>query len=116
MNMPERARLAEMARQIDQVAGVATISPPAKQVEPPGYGVPQRDAIASIVDGVVRDVIENIKALQAELAKLEDQVLVSAAAAKDALNKQVEVCSRVREQTDSIRGTVDQIAQTVLRI
>lgn len=94
----------------------AAIPPPSKQVLPPGYGEPQRDAIASIVDGVVQEVIDSIKALQSRLTALEDQVLVSAAAAKDTLNKQVEVCSRVREQTAQISGVVDEIAQKVLRL
>jgi len=89
---------------------------PAAQVEAPGFGGPQRDAIASIVDGVVSDVIANIQALQKQLKALEDHVLVSAANAKAALTAQVEVCARVREETANIGEIVKDIAQKALRV
>jgi hypothetical protein len=85
-------------------------------VQPPGYGAPQRDAIASIVDGVVEQVIDTIRELQTQLKALEDQVLVSSAAAKVTLNTQVEVCAAVREETEHMREIIDGIAKKVLRL
>lgn len=113
-NEQERARL-EAIERIDQAANRPAIVPP-PQVQPPEYGGPQRDAINSLVDGVVRDVIENIAALRKQLTALEQQVLVSSAAAKATLNEQVNVCARVTEETARIGDIMDQVAQRILRL
>lgn len=83
--------------------------------KPPGYGEPQRDAINSVVDQVVRDVTEKIHALHKQLDALEQQVLEGAAGAKSTLTEQISVCIRVNDEINHMREVVDEIARRVTR-
>lgn len=115
-NRDEHARLAAISEQIDAAGARPTVPAAPQMVQPPSYGGPQRDAINSLVDGVVRDVCETIDALTKQLDALKSQVLVSADTAKRTLHEQVEVCARVRDEAENIREIIDEVAQKVLRI
>jgi hypothetical protein len=104
----EQQRLARIEAQIDHTIG-ARPTP----IAPPQYGVAQRDAINSVVDHLVHDVIENIATLKKRLSALEQQVLSSGAEAKATLTAQITVCSRVREQCHQIGEVIDEISQKV---
>lgn len=102
--------------QIDAEIAHVTAIPPPPQVIAPGFGEPQRDAIAALIDDHVRGVVESIAALKKQLNALEQQVLVSSAAAKDTLNQQVNVCATVNTEVERIAEIIDEIAQKVLRL
>lgn len=82
----------------------------------PEYGGPQRDAINSVVDNLVHDVVENIAALKKRLNALEQQVLSSGAEAKANLTAQIAICSRVREQCHQIGEVIDEISQKLTTV
>jgi len=109
-NEQERERL----NRIDDA--VAKLSPPPLQVVAPGYGEPQRDAIASLVDAGTRDAVEAIDALIDHLGKMRDQLVVSGDTAKDILNRRVEVVARIRDQTKRAAEEAKEIEQKVLRL
>lgn len=81
---------------------------PTNEMKPPSYGGPQRDAINSIVDGVVSDICIKIGELRHTLDDIEQQVLEGAAGAKHALQDHVQVCIKV---TDEIAHTQRVIAE-----
>ncbi|MBR0741201.1 hypothetical protein JQ581_30140 [Bradyrhizobium liaoningense] len=114
----ERERIATMRERVDSAAErprpVAVAASP--QVQPPVYGAPQRDAISSVVDNVVQTVCAQITELRAQLDVLENQLLVSGAAAKDTLNQQVAVCMEVNEQTKHLAAIIGEVKQRVMRL
>lgn len=71
---------------------------PQRAMAPPSYGEPQRDAVNSIVDGIVRDISEQIAALRSQLDEIEQQVLEGAAKSKAALQGQIGVCVRINDE------------------
>lgn len=72
----------------------------------PGYGHPQRDAINSVVDGVVGDICGKIGELRKTLDIIEAAVLRSAAKSKGSLNEHVGVCIRVNDEVKRLRDVV----------
>lgn len=112
-----RDHLAAIRDRIDAAAEGEHPEPvAAASVTPPAYGAPQRDAISSVVDNVVQTVCLQIAELRAQLDTLEQQLLVSGAAAKDTLNQQVTVCLEVNEQTKQLAGIIGSIAERVVRL
>lgn len=81
----------------------------------PEYGSPQRDAIGSVVDGIVDDLCRKIGELRATLDKIEQQALQSAAAAKGALNDHVGVCVRLNGEIQKMQGIVADIHDKMAR-
>lgn len=115
LHTAERAHLAQIRDRIDQAAAAQPApATSVAEVQQPSQLTARRDAIASVVDSVVSDVCDTIDALQKQLAALKDQVLSSAASAKHTLNEHVEICARVRDETDGIRDLIDRIADKVL--
>jgi hypothetical protein len=88
---------------------------PTRQVEPPAYGQPEREAIHAMVDNLTRDVIDHIGSLRKQLDGLENQVLVGSAAAKDILLSQVAVSQRVSSEATRIGEAIAEIGQKVIR-
>lgn len=80
---------------------------PRQQV--PGYGAPQRDAIASVIDGIVGDICKDINELRMTLDDIEKQVLASAADAKHRLNEHVAVCVSVKDEIRHMQRVVEDI-------
>lgn len=107
-NGDDQQRLARIAAQIDETVGTQPMP-----IAIPEYGGPQRDAINSVVDNLVHDVIEQIASLKKQLDRMEQQVLNSGAAAKETLTSQIMVCSRVRGQCHQIGEMIADISQKV---
>lgn len=77
-----------------------------KPTAAPGYGHPQRDAINSVVDGVVGDICGKIGELRKALDVIEATVLRSAAKSKGSLNEHVGVCIRVNDEVRRLQDVV----------
>ena len=77
--------------------------------QPPAYGVPQRDAIGSIVDGIADDFCQQIRDVRNELDRIEQDYLQSAAHAKGILNGHVGACGKLKDELARIRATVAEI-------
>jgi hypothetical protein len=80
-----------------------------KELQPPSYGGPQRDAIASIVDGVVADFCCKLAKVRETLDRIEQQALESAANAKGSLNDHIVVCVKLNDEIEHMGGVVGQI-------
>jgi hypothetical protein len=81
------------------------------QHKPPSYGAPQRDAIGSIVDGLVDDLCQRIGGIRETLDQIEQQALQSAAAAKGSLSDHVSVCMRLNDEINRTQAVVAEIRQ-----
>lgn len=79
---------------------------PRQEVTPPTYGGPQRDAINSVVDGIIGDICGRIGDLRKTLDDIEHQVLQSAAKSKHALNEHVSVCVRINDEIRHMQEVV----------
>ena len=86
---------------------------PANSMKPPGYGGPQRDAINSVVDGIVSDVLGKIEALRKVLDEIEQQVREGASVAKSSLQDQVGICVRVNDEITHMRAVVEDIRASI---
>jgi hypothetical protein len=85
------------------------IIPPARML-PPSYGEPQREAINSVVDNMVQDIIGKIGDLRKQLDEIEQQALSGAAKVKLSLQAQIQVCVRLNDEITHMRGVVETIA------
>lgn len=77
----------------------------------PSYGGPQRDAINSVIDGIVADICSDIGKLRHTLDDIEQQVLEGAAAAKTRLNDQVQICVSVKDEIAHMSRVVADIQE-----
>jgi hypothetical protein len=82
---------------------------PTNEMKPPAYGGPQRDAIGSIVDGVVSDICASIAALRHELDDIEQQLLESGAGIKHGLHSHVALCGKLKDEVSRVQATVESI-------
>jgi hypothetical protein len=97
--MNAETRLDRAIHQIDTAISKQRLSAPAK-------GEPQRDAINSIVDGIVQDVVAKIADLRSQLDALEQAVIESAATSKARLQAQVLICIKANEEVNRIASAV----------
>jgi hypothetical protein len=79
----------------------------------PVYGGPQRDAINSVVDGIIGDICAKIGQLRQTLDQIEQQVLQSAARSKHTLNEHVGVCVRINDEIRHMQDVVADLARDV---
>jgi hypothetical protein len=82
-------------------------------LKPPAYGEPQRDAIASVVDGIVTDLCAKIHELRAMLDSLEQRTITSAANSKGSLNDHVKRCGRLNDQLAAMRAVVEELGDDI---
>jgi hypothetical protein len=82
-----------------------------QEVHPPSYGGPQRDAINSVVDGIVGDICSKIGDLRKTLDAIEQAVLQSAAKSKHTLNEHVSTCVRINDEVVHMREVVAELAE-----
>lgn len=83
---------------------------PSNDLRPPSYGGPQRDAINSVVDGVVNDICAKIAELRKQLDAIEQQVLESAADTKHHLQDHVSICVRINDEITHMKDVVAEIS------
>jgi hypothetical protein len=83
----------------------------APQPAPPTYGAPQRDAIKSVMDGILGDICNNITELRRALDEIEGQVLQGIADAKHVLEKQIGVCSCIKDEIGHLKRTVAELRE-----
>jgi hypothetical protein len=88
---------------------------PQQPHKPPTYGSPQRDAIGSIVDGLVDDLCQRITGIRETLDQIEQQALQSAADAKGSLSDHVGVCVRLSEEVSNLQTVVSDIRHKMER-
>ena len=81
----------------------------AQHHEPPTYGEPQRSAINSVVDNIVRDICEEITELRLALDEVEQKILENSAAVKGRLGDHVSICVGVKDEVVHIRRIIDDI-------
>ena len=81
----------------------------------PSYGGPQRDAINSVIDGIVSDICADIGRLRHTLDDIEQQVLEGAANAKARLNDQVQICVSVKDEITHMNRVVADIHRNAAR-
>jgi hypothetical protein len=84
---------------------------PANEFTPPGYGGPQRDAINSVIDGLVSDICRDIADLRRTLDDIEQQVLEGAATSKHHLADQVQICVCVKDEITHMQRVVADIKE-----
>jgi hypothetical protein len=97
--MNAETRLDRATQAIDNAIAKQRLTAPAK-------GEPQRDAINSIVDGIVQDVVAKIADLRRQLDDMEQAVIESAATSKARLQAQVLICIKASEEVNRIAGAV----------
>lgn len=90
---------------IDRIAGI--VAPVSKSA--PSYGEPQRDAINSIVDGILQDLIGKIHELQRQLRDIEQGAIESAAASKERLQGHVAVCIKATEEVNRLADVIGRM-------
>lgn len=100
--------IAELGRQ--SAAEQSTTLPP-NAFNRPSYGDPQREAINSVIDGLVDDICKDIAAVRTLLNEVEQQVLEGAAKAKHSLQEQVGVCTSVKDEITHMRRVVADIQE-----
>lgn len=79
---------------------IGELSPVAKVA--PAYGEPQRDAINSIVDGILQDLIGKVHDLIRQLHDIEQGAIESAAASKERLQSHVMLCIKATEEVNRL--------------
>jgi hypothetical protein len=84
---------------------------PATEIQRPTFGGPQRDAINSVVDGLVSEICADIGKLRITLDEVEQQVLEGAAHAKQRLNDQVQICVSVKDEITHMNRVVADIQE-----
>jgi len=84
---------------------------PVNELSPPGYGSPQRQAINSVIDGIVGDICKDIAAVRVLLDRLEQQVLEGATHAKAQLMEQIAVCVSVKDEIGHMQRVVGDISE-----
>lgn len=82
---------------------------PVNEMRPPSYGSPQRDAIGSIVDGVITDICGKISELRHTLDDVEQQLLESGAGIKHGLHSHVTLCSKLNDEVARVQAAVEGI-------
>jgi hypothetical protein len=108
----EKAEQGGTLRELADRLDTETRTPlPANELTPPGYGGPQRDAINSVIDGIVGDICRDIGAVRTLLDQVEQQVLEGAAKAKHGLTEQVAVCVSVKDEIAHMRRVVGDIQE-----
>lgn len=93
----DRARLDRATAQIDTITKIRRA---------PAQGEPQRDAINSIVDGIVQDVVAKITELRRQLDEMEQAVIESAATSKARLQAQVLICIKASEEVNRVGAAI----------
>jgi len=106
MNKPSNVR--DLSEQLDQ-PHMRRTPIPAPEIRPPSYGGPQRDAINSVVDQIVGDIIGKITELRKTLDEIETQVLHGAAGAKTALQDHIGVCVKINDEVMHMREVIEEI-------
>jgi hypothetical protein len=109
MQRPPRKSPEELSRFVDEVDRAAGDLPRNLDVQPPTYGGPQRDAINSVVDGIVGDICTKISELQRSLKTIEDQVLQSAAKSKHSLNEHVVLCVKLNDEIRHAQDVINEL-------
>jgi hypothetical protein len=111
---PNRAETERLKSFVDEAAHRQprhVVMAAAERAEPPGYGEPQRDAINSMIDGVLRDISHKIGELRSTLDEIEQTVLTSAAEAKAILQEHVRTCIRVEDEVRHMARVVADMAR-----
>lgn len=113
-NKVESERLRAFTDQVDTAAhrrpAIAAIK---DTPQPPAYGEPQRDAINSLVDGIVRDITEKITELRGKLDRIEQTVLEGAAETKGRLQDHIRTCIRINDEVVHMADVIrDMTAST----
>lgn len=105
--------LTHLMEEIDRASGATDYGKPVVRETPPVYGGPQRDAISSVVDGIVGDICSKIADLRTTLDTIEQTVLQSAAKSKHALNEHIATCVRINDEVVHMRGVITDLAEQV---
>ena len=96
---PNRSEIERLRDQVDSAAHRRPAIAAVKETPPPpAYGEPQRDAINSLVDGIVRDITEKISELRGKLDRIEQAVLEGAADTKARLQDHVRTCILINDE------------------
>jgi hypothetical protein len=98
----------------DATAAAASQDLQRQEIRPPAYGGPQRDAINSVVDGIVGDICNRIVDLRKMLDAIEQQVLESAAKSKAALNDHVGICVRINDEIRHMQTVIEELKADVV--
>lgn len=77
----------------------------------PSYGGPQRDAINSVIDGIVGDICGKIEALRKMLDQIEQEVLTSAGKSKHSLSEHVSVCTSINDEILHMREVIAELSE-----
>lgn len=99
----------QLGTYLDAVDKAAT--PPRQDIAAPTYGGPQRDAINSVVDGIVGDICSKVADLRKMLDTIEQQALQSAAKSKHRLNEHVETCVKINDEIVHMREVVADLME-----
>jgi len=75
------------------------------------YGEPQRGAINSVVDNIVRDICEEIGELRLALDTIEQRILENAASVKERLSEHVGICVSIKDEVTHIRRIIADIKE-----
>lgn len=101
-----------MNRKFDEVnPPISELPQRAAQIQPPTRAAVSRDAVSSIIDGVLADAASSLAALRKSLDQVEALALQNAAAIKGELQEHVDLSIRVLEESERVSALVEQLQQ-----
>jgi hypothetical protein len=110
---PNRTELERLRADVDEAANRRPAVAAVKETpNPPAYGEPQRDAINSLVDGIVRDITEKIAELRGKLDRIEANVLEGAAETKGRLQDHIRTCIRINDEVVHMADVIRDMTAT----
>jgi predicted amino acid-binding ACT domain protein len=108
---PNRTELERLRSEVDEAAHRRPLVAAVRETPAaPAYGEPQRDAINSLVDGIVRDVTEKIADLRSKLDNIEQTVLEGAADTKAKLQDHVRTMIRINDEVVHMAEVIRDMA------
>jgi DNA-binding FrmR family transcriptional regulator len=82
---------------------------PASELQRPAFGSPRQQAVESLVNDLVDDIVKQLDAVRDTLDGIQQQVIESAAATKIALKSHVELGQKLNDEMTHTRKVVEEI-------
>lgn len=82
-----------------------------QDLTPPDYGSPTRQAIESVVNGLVSNLCVEIGKLRKELDLIEQRAISSASKSKHALTEHVLTCERINQEVGHMRDVITELTE-----
>ncbi|MET3995002.1 hypothetical protein ABID65_006668 [Bradyrhizobium sp. S3.9.2] len=107
------SNVARIKEDIDRLTDLryGRASPTALGLQPPGYGMPQRDAAASMIDSLSDHICTAAKELHEEIDSIVQRALTRAAEQKHQLNEDFTFYAALHDEVDHVRAVVNGLKE-----